>query len=95
MRCIKNAKNLVNSKCEALIELKKQCHTFNCQLTSIYKCDKKTVQNMCKKAAQAKKENIDSLSTEVFQCCSQSEQPFSISLCAQRSLIRHAIKNQY
>jgi hypothetical protein len=63
----KGAKDLANPKREALIELRKQCHTSNCQLASIYKCDEKTVQNTCKKAAQAEKENIDPLSTEAFQ----------------------------
>jgi len=95
MKRTKGAKDLANSKHRALIELRKQCHTSNCQLTSIYKCDEKTVQNTCKKAAQAEKKNIDPLSTEAFQHCSQSEQPSAISLCAQRSLIRHATKNQY
>ena len=95
MKHIKGAKNLANPKCEVLIELRKQCHTFNCQLASIYKDDKKTVQNTCKKTAQAEKKNIDPFSTEVFQHCSQSEQPFAIFLCAQHSLIRHAIKNWY
>ena len=91
----KGAKDLANPKCEALIELRKQCHTSNCQLSSIYKCDEKTVQNTCKKAAQAEKENIDPLSTEAFQRRPQSGQPSVISLCAQRSLIRHATKNRY
>lgn len=50
---------------------------------------------MCKKAAQVKKENIDFLSTEAFQHHPQLKQSFAIFLCAQRSLIRHATKNQY
>jgi len=91
----KGAKDLANSKRGALIELSKQCHTSNRQLASIYKCDEKTVQNTRKKAAQAEKENIDSLSTEAFQRRPQSGQPSVISLCAQRSLIRHATKNRY
>jgi len=91
----KGAKDLANPKCRALIELRKQCHTSNRQLASIYKCDEKTVRNTRKKAAQVEKENIDPLSTEVFQRHPQSGQPSAISLCAQRSLIRHAIKNQY
>ena len=91
----KGAIDLPEAKRGALIELKKENSTLNRQLTRKYRCEKSIVANILKRAEEAEKENIDSLSLEAHQRRSHLERPLAINERQQRQLIRHAIKNKF
>ena len=63
----KGAIDLSEVKRGALIELKKENNTFNPQIAREYECGKLIVANILKRAEEAAKENIDSLSLEAYQ----------------------------
>ena len=89
------ATDLPEIKRGALIELKKENNLSNRQLVSKYKCDKSIVTNILKRAEEAKKENLDPLSSKAHQRRSQSGRSLAINERQQRQLIRHIIKNKF
>ena len=60
-------KGAIEAERGALIELKKENNTFRSQLARKYGCGKSIVANMLKRAEEAEKENIDSLSSEAHE----------------------------
>ena len=59
----KGTKDLPEAKRGALLEVSKTNNISNRQLAKRYRCDKKTVANVLKRAGEAEKENIDPLSS--------------------------------
>ena len=91
----KGTKDLSEAKRGTLLEVSKTSNISNRQLAKRYRCDKKTVANVLKRAGEAEKENIDRLSSQAHQRRPQSGQPPAINERQQRQLIRHATKNKY
>ena len=81
---LKGVIDLLEAKRGALIELKKENNTFHRQLASKFKCDKLIVINILKRAEETKKENLNSLSLEAYQRCSQLGRPLAINKRQQR-----------
>ena len=63
---IKGAIDLSEVKRGTLIELKKENNTLNRQLARKYKCEKSIAVNILKRAEEAEKKNINSLSSETY-----------------------------
>ena len=63
---IKGATDLSEIKRGALIELKKKNNLTHRQLASKYNCDKLIITNILKRAEEAEKENLNSLSSETL-----------------------------
>ena len=91
----KGSNNLLEIKRGALIEVKKTNNIFNRQLAKRYRYDKETIANVLKRAEEAEKENLDSLSSEAHQRRPQLGRPLTINERQQRQLIRHATKNRF
>lgn len=91
----RGSNDLPEAKRGALIEVKKTSNISNRQLAKRYRCDKKTVANVLKRAGEAEKENIDPLTSEAHQRRPQSGRPLAINERQQRQLIRHATKNRF
>ena len=62
----KGSKDLLGPKKGALIALTELNNLSNRRIAERYDCDKKTVRNVRKRALEAEKENIDSLSSEAY-----------------------------
>ena len=76
---LKGAIDLSEIKRGALIELKKKNNISHRQLISKFKCDKLIVTNILKRAEEAEKENLDSLSLKAYQRRSQLERSLVIN----------------
>ena len=75
----KGAIDLPEAKRGALIELKKENNILNRQVARKYGCGKSIVAKILKRAGEAEKENIDSLSSEAHQRRPQSRRPLAIN----------------